>query len=223
MPENIENSVLFRKENAQDDLLKKPPEMETDIQMIIASEKATCATKIKSILYENYSVKISTSTIKNFLKRKVYHYVKPRTIPFLTKKHIENGLLWTKRHEKTNWKKVMFSDESGVQTLQNCIKVWSPTPAREVKKMPKFQRKLMFWAGIYFGGRTKIHIIEGIMTAQVYRGIVDTHVKPLFSKKNRSKLIFQQDNDPKHTSKLLKEYLLQKKYDYLNGQPVAPI
>lgn len=82
----------------------------------------------------------------------------------------------------------------------------------------------MIWGCITLYGPGHLHRIEGIMDAPKYVNILksslidtlhDFNVKP-------QAIYFQQDNDPKHTSKLTKAYLASKKIDTLNWPPNSP-
>ena len=53
--------------------------------------------------------------------------------------------------------------------------------------------------------------IEGIMKKEQYHSILQRHAIPSGINLIGRGLIFQQDNDPKHTSKLCTSYLEQKK------------
>ena len=52
--------------------------------------------------------------------------------------------------------------------------------------------------------------IDGIMNAAAYADILATNLTTSVHRIGRKKFIFQQDNDPKHTSKLSKVYFEKK-------------
>lgn len=56
-----------------------------------------------------------------------------------------------------------------------------------------------------------IHRIEGIMDGAVYRDIVSDKMLPHARAKMPRGWVFQQDNDPKHTSKVAKIFFETKK------------
>ena len=82
----------------------------------------------------------------------------------------------------------------------------------------------MVWGCITPYGLGHLHHIEGIMDAAKYVNILkssllgtlhDFGIKP-------QAIYFQQNNDPKHTSKLAKAYLTLKNIDVLNWPPSSP-
>ena len=60
-------------------------------------------------------------------------------------------------------------------------------------------------------GVGELHFINGIMARHVYKGILSSSMLPFAKKLVGRCYIFQHDNDPKHTSKLVKEFLKQER------------
>lgn len=52
--------------------------------------------------------------------------------------------------------------------------------------------------------------IEGVMKAENYRDILEQQMLPHAQEKMAADWIFQDDNDPKHTSRLVKQWIEQK-------------
>ena len=86
----------------------------------------------------------------------------------------------------------------------------------------------MFWGAFGLNMKPGLRFIEGIMTGQVYRGILEEHVLPLVKQHNkgstsrRNGVVFQQDNDPKHTCKLVREYLESTGLEVLKWPSCSP-
>ena len=73
------------------------------------------------------------------------------------------------------------------------------------KPKPKHPLKLHVWAGISRHGGTEIFIFEGIMAADLYIDILQTHLLPFINEKLQNHR-FMQDNDPNHTSRVVKAF-----------------
>ena len=66
--------------------------------------------------------------------------------------------------------------------------------------------KVDVWAGISWEGRTPIVIFQGKMNAVAYISVLEAGLKPFLSSAiNVTK--FMQDNDPKHSSRIVGDWM----------------
>src|SRR5437899_17749 len=70
----------------------------------------------------------------------------------------------------------------------------------------KRSSKNFAWSGFSIKGKTSLFCFRNIMDAPLYVLILQKHI-PEISEMMRSQWRLQQDNDPKHTSRLAKEFL----------------
>ena len=59
----------------------------------------------------------------------------------------------------------------------------------------KISKKVFIRGVIYLGRRSKLEIIEGIMNAEMYRGILDRKLLTITPMQRKKSIFFQQDND----------------------------
>ena len=127
-----------------------------------------------------------------------------RKCSLLTKRHRKEQLDWAeqcKEYTLENWKRVIWTDETKINHLGSDGRKWvwkevgEPLNDRWEESTVKFgggnvmMWGCMFWEGIEYATR-----IEGKMDAELQESLHYYH-------KSSFNVIFQQDNDPKHTSK----------------------
>ncbi len=134
---------------------------------------------------------------------------KPRLAP----RHMKQRLEFALRHQhwtEADWKQVVWSDETKINCLgsDGCKWVWRKPKERlsrhDVKGTVKFGGgSLMMWGCMTAQGAGYACCIDGNMDAQTYAHILDTELLQTmeYYGLDEQTIIFQQDNDPKHTSK----------------------
>ena len=171
---------------------------------------------------------VSPRTIRRTLSGMRYDRRKPRNVPMLTKRHIEARMKFAQENLDRDWTKVLFSDESFVQLFSNSLTMWTRKGTTRENPQVKDRTKVMFWGAFGLNMRSELRFIEGNMTGEVYRGILAEHVVPLLTELNRSAsrrkkgIVFQQNNDPKHTCKLVREYIKETGLEVLEWPSCSP-
>ena len=92
-----------------------------------------------------------------------------------------------------------------------------PSPHR-----PKHPLKVHVWAGISWVGATEIIIFDGIMDAQGYADILRAGLLPFPRSKLPVSHRLMQDNDPKHTSRLVKGFMETEGVNWWKTPPESP-
>ncbi len=123
----------------------------------------------------------------------------------LTLAHKQKRVEWAQKHKDDNWKKTLFSDETAFQLYRNTIKHWYKN-TRLVRPMPKDRSKIFAWGGFCIKGTTSLFCFRRIMDGKFYVEILEKQL-PEVRSMLRGRWRLQQDNDPKHTSRIAKEFL----------------
>ncbi len=163
---------------------------------------------------------VSRSTISRALARsgRVSSRYQTRK-PFVSIKNIRKRLKFAKEHldwTPEQWRLVLWSDESPfVFRYSRRKRVWRINSEKFhpslMKGTVKHDKKVNVWGCFSYHGLGALHLIEGIMDKKIYKQILKDQMLPsaraLFPRRN---FIFQEDNDPKHSSNLCRNYLASK-------------
>jgi transposase len=154
-----------------------------------------------------------------------------RNKPKLTKRQRQARLRWAKKYR--DWKaedfeKILWSDESPFNLFVKNGKVWVRRRLDEEYVLCCMQPTVKFggghinvWGCFSSQGVGSLYQIHGIMTGAMYREILKNHMAPVLRRLG-SDFIFQQDNDPKHTSNVVKNYLSNAKFTVLDWPSQSP-
>lgn len=174
---------------------------------------------------------VSAKTVQRRLHEAGLHGRAPLKKPLLTKKHIKARYQFGLKHQSwtvEDWKRVLFSDETKLNRRGSDGKVWTwrrpgeLLKPKHVKQTVKHDDSVMAWGCFSSAGVGDIHIIEGIMNANMYIRMLSQHMIPSSARLFKDDYIFQHDNDPKHTAKKVKEYLTRKNIVVLDWPSQSP-
>lgn len=152
----------------------------------------------------------------------------------LTKIHIAKRNFWGRNHQKKTsrfWNKVVFTDESifrlfGSDGIQWCRRgVGEEFDARNINQAPKHGGgKVTVWGCITSKGFGRLHRVEGNMNRFQYVDILEESLMGTLQDYNLDvrNVIFQQDNDPKHTSGHTRDWLRSQGFKVLPWPPNSP-
>lgn len=145
---------------------------------------------------------------------------KARRIKF-AKEHLQKPLSF--------WKKMLWSDESKFNMFGSDGKVYVRRPKNQ-EHNPKFTIKtikhgggnVMVWGAFSWHGVGPLHLIEGRMDQHIYKNILTDVMEPYAFDNMPITYQFQQDNDPKHTSRLVKSWFREQQIDVLEWPAQSP-
>ena len=138
------------------------------------------------------------------IAKRGYRHKVVRIVPMLTDRHKEQRVLWARNNKETDWERVVFSDEMSIWLAGGKIQLWCKGSQEAVKPRNKHSPKLHVWGAFSARGTFPLKVFRENLFGEVYTNILKeclvTQAETLYP----NGWIFQEDNDPKHTSKVAK-------------------
>uniref|UniRef100_A0A914YUJ1 Transposase n=1 Tax=Panagrolaimus superbus TaxID=310955 RepID=A0A914YUJ1_9BILA len=190
------------------------------------------AGEIANEINEEHCISISYKTAGRRLSDAGLNGRVPVKKPLISTKNRAARLRFAREHQHwtvEQWKKVLWSDESKFNLFGSDGKRYIRRPVNQ-RFNPRYQiptvkhggGSVMVWGAFHHGGVGPIVLIEGIMDKFVYRDLLQNNMLPFARRKMPRGWVFQQDNDPKHSSGLLKEWFVKKKLRVLKWPSQSP-
>src|SRR3990167_1351000 len=219
------------------------------IARMVKKKETSTATAISKALKSSHQITVSPDTVKRSLKSFGYACRIKKKKPRLTEKHKKARLAFAKKYESwtsDDWKNVIWSDESKFNLLNSDGKEYHWTNRPEELTEDGITPTLKFGGGgimvwsclTWHGMKTNDFVsfssqfsgvgysckIDDIMDADLYVQILKSELMNSikYYELDQDEIIFQQDNDPKHTSKLAKDALEDLNLNVLEWPSQSP-
>ena len=119
---------------------------------------------------------------------------------------MKRRLQWTYENQETDWNKVIFTDETTFQLSYNKKKFWQDPRERLVVRTIKHPLKVHAWGCFSRNGFGKIFLFKKNLNSQLLTHIYTKALLPSSNLLMENDWILQEDNDPKHTSKVAQKW-----------------
>lgn len=177
---------------------------------------------------------VHPNTVRRELKkaglRAVHKQKKPLLKPRHKKARLDFGLI-TQHWTLEDWKKVIWSDETKINLFGSDGPNWGwkrqgkARPEHLIQPTLKYGGgHIMIWGCMGWDGIGNCCRIDGAMDSALYVQILEEDLQGSleFWGKEVSEIIFQHDNDPKHTSKMATKWLEMHGYRVLTWPAQSP-
>lgn len=200
----------------------------------VTTGRASTAPKIATLLSQATNKAISDDTIRRVLKDAGLKAKKKQKKPRLLLRHRQERLEFARKYQHwtaEDWRRVVWSDETKINRFgsDGVNWMWMKTSGSienaAVHPTVKFGGgSLMFWGCMTSSGVGQACKIMGTMDSALYTEILTDHLLGTLQDHhlNRARVIFQQDNDPKHTSRLAKAWFHDNHVEVLDWPAQSP-
>ena len=205
---------------------KITPVVRDIVDRAMKDDNETTATQLHKLL-TSHGISISFSTIIRCRSMLGWTFRGSKYCQLIRRQNKIKRFIWAcdKYNEALNngFSDVIWSDETTVQLESHRRHSFRKKgePAT-LKPRPKHPIKLHVWAGISRKGPTSVAIFEGIMNADFYISLLQTHLLPFIRHTFPESHKFMQDNDPKHTSRAAKEFFEMECINWWKTPPESP-
>ncbi len=156
-----------------------------------------------------------------------------RRKPLLSARHMKARMEFAKKHLKDSkmvTNKILWSDETKIELFglilsgmcgeNQALLITCPIQSQQWKHGGG---SIMLWGCFSAAGTGRLVAIEGKMNAAKYRDILDENLlQSAQDLRLGRRFTFQQDNDPKHTAKIMKEWLHNNSVTVLEWPSQSP-
>ncbi|KAI1004513.1 hypothetical protein K3495_g3698 [Podosphaera aphanis] len=190
-------------------------------------------------LQASMGISVSPQNVRNVLRESGLKAKKKPKKPALAARHRKARLDFALRHKEwtiEDWKKVVWSDETKINRIcsDEINYTWQkdkqlPNDSNTIQTVKSGGGNVMIWACMTWSGPGAMVQVMGRMDTQQYISILDQNLICsmeatclLGDMPPVDQLIFQQDNDPKHTARATKPFLRSKKITCLDWPAQSP-
>ncbi|CAI7771350.1 unnamed protein product, partial [Closterium sp. NIES-54] len=203
------------------------------IRSIVSGESKT-AEAAAGMISSTHGISVTGATVQNTLKRHRVRAIEKPSKPRLSAKNVKDRMQWAKDHQHwtiDDWKRVVWSDETKICRFSSDGRSWAwiredcHMEPHHVKQTVKHGGgSIMIWGCMAYNGGGFMCKIDGRMNGELYRSILQDKLQQTIEhyELDPETVVFQHDNDPKHTCKMVKTYLAEQPYSVLPWPASSP-
>ena len=189
---------------------------------------------VKQKLQTELDIVVSAQTVRNTLRQAGLASHTKLSKPHLSAKNVRARLAFARAHQAwtvDDWRRVIWSDETKINRFGSDGQCWywkrddEQLQPRHVKQTVKHGGgSIMAWGCFTASGPGFVCQIQGRMDQILYRSILEDELLQTIAYYglDAKQVIFQQDNDPKHTSRSVQNWLSEQPFKVLEWPSQSP-
>lgn len=181
----------------------------------------------------NLSLDISSRTIRRRLQERNLHGRIARKVPLLSAKNIKQRIEFAASNQAStntrNWRNVLYSDETKINLFGSDGRMYvrrskneELNPRNTTKTVKHGGGNIKIWGCFSYAGVGPIFWIKPNMNKELYLEILESVMLPYAEDNMPLIWTFQQDNDPKHTAKVVTRWFEQRNVSVLPWPSQSP-
>ena len=157
----------------------------------------------------NLQPSVSHETVRSSLRDMNYSKPYPTRSPLLTENHKTMRVKWAKkfRYPKNQSAKTILVDEMSVWLSKGKIRMWTKKGQKRISPTTKHSPKINVWAAFCSMGVFPICIFKENMDSRLFIQIMEGYLLTQANVFFESNWRLAMDNDPKHTSRLIRDWI----------------
>lgn len=197
------------------------------IDELMAENTDLTSRQLYSALKEAYpTVEASLSTVQRPRRHLGWTAKRTRYCQLISEVNKEKRMEWCLDRvisDDLDMEDVIWTDECSVQLESHRKTTYHKEgePSRMISRL-KHPPKVHVWAGISAKGATSVVIFTGTLTATRYTDILEAALTPFIEEHYPEYHHFQQDNDPKHTSRWAQNFFEENSINWWRTPPSSP-
>lgn len=200
---------------------KTTPREDLRIVLLAKKDPLMGSELIRSELYgAEGTTGVSGRTVRRRLCEANLYGRATRKVPQLKNTNIKARLAFAKKYvnwTEQEWKNVLFSDETKINMIS------SDRSPKYTKKIDKHEGgNIKVWGCFSGFGVGPVRKIDGNMDRLQYKNILEGTMLPHAHQNLPENWTFQHDNNPKHTAKVVKDFLSNESVRVLDWPPCSP-
>lgn len=204
----------------------------------VTRDRVSNAVKVTKALENDFGISCNPETVRRALREKGLGAIEKQPKPLLSVENVKRRLEWCRAHRDwtmDDWKRVIWTDETKINRFNSDGRQWCWIRSGETiqNKHCKLTVKhgggnIKLWSVISYTDVGWICKIDGNLNKVLYKEILQDDLEQTIEYVceelglEREQIIFQQDNDPKHTSNLVKDYLKGQFYKTIEWPAQSP-
>lgn len=197
------------------------------IDETVSGNRAITSRQLQRLVTEKFpNLVVSVATIKRARQALGWTAKKTRYCAMISEVNKEKRVTWCLdriAEADLDMADIIWTDECTVQLEPHRKTTYQKKgEPLQYAARPKHPPSVHVWGGISSRGATPIVIFTGVLIATRYTRILDAALLPFLSKHFPTGHRFQQDNDPKHTSRWAQAYFKEKDINWWHTPAASP-